>query len=157
MDVSTTLERKKTTLNVMEIAKLIPHRYPFLLVDKILDVNPEENYVIGVKNVTFNENFFQGHFPEMPIMPGVLILEALAQTGGVLSYYKGNTGKIPVLLNIKSAKFRLPVKPGDKLILEVRGIHFGSKGGKVKATAKVDEKVVVKEKTNKTLLQRLIK
>src|SRR5579871_3323799 len=86
--------------NVKEIAQILPHRYPFLLVDKIIYMNLEENVIIGQKNVTMNEQFFQGHFPGIPIMPGVLILEALAQTGGILVHKKGYCEKIAVLLNI---------------------------------------------------------
>ena len=80
-------------LNVKQITKLLPHRYPFLLVDKIIHMNLEENTIIGQKNVTANEHFFEGHFPDIPIMPGVLILEALAQTGGILIRQKGNSEK----------------------------------------------------------------
>src|SRR5690348_16143350 len=104
-------------LNVKEISKILPHRYPFLLVDKIIYLNLEENVIIGQKNVTVNEQFFQGHFPGVPIMPGVLILEALAQTGGVLIHQKGYGAKLAVLLNVNNAKFRKPVLPGDVLTL----------------------------------------
>src|SRR5579863_5617234 len=96
-------------LNVKEIAKILPHRYPFLLVDKIVYLNLEENKIIGQKNVTVNEQFFQGHFPGVPIMPGVLTLEALAQAGGILVYKKGHHKKIALLLNINKVKFRKPV------------------------------------------------
>src|SRR3972149_96028 len=92
-----------------QIKEILPHRYPFLFVDRIIYINLEENEIIGLKNVTVNEPFFQGHFPHVPIMPGVLILEALAQTGGILVHQKGYDKKIAVLLNVAGAKFRKPV------------------------------------------------
>src|ERR1700722_14240601 len=100
----------KQILDVKEIIKILPHRYPFLLVDRILEVDLEKGYILGQKNVTINESFFQGHFPEAPIMPGVLILEALAQTGGVMMHLKSNSKKVAVLLNVNNAKFRNPVR-----------------------------------------------
>ena len=126
-------------LEFADMIEILPHRYPFLLVDQVLRLNREENIVIAKKNVTFNEPFFQGHFPGMPIMPGVLILEALAQAGGLL-FHREN--KVSVLLNVNNAKFRRPVKPGDTLILQAEGIHFSSKGGRAKGRAMVDDKVV---------------
>lgn len=136
------------TLDFKEISKILPHRYPFLLVDKIVHLDVEKGIVIGQKNVTFNEAFFQGHFPEVPIMPGVLILEALAQTGGVLVHMKlvhlkGKNDKIALLLTVNNAKFRAPVKPGDILILECEEVIISSKAGRIRAKAKVNDKVVV--------------
>ncbi len=125
------------------IASILPHRYPFLLVDRILLINLEENEIVGVKNVTVNEPFFQGHFPGVPIMPGVLLLEALAQTGGVLVHQKGYTKKIAVLLNVANAKFRKPVVPGDVLHLHVKGLHISGTGGKIRARALVGEQLAV--------------
>lgn len=130
-------------MDINDIVKVIPHRYPFLLVDKILEMDLEKGTIVGQKNVTINESFFQGHFPGAPIMPGVLILEALAQTGGVLVAQKMHTTKIAVLLAIKEAKFRSPVKPGDVLRMECQGLLFSSKGGKVKASAFVENRVAV--------------
>ncbi len=129
------------TFELKEIIKILPHRYPFLLVDKILSVDIDAGTIVGQKNVTFNEPFFQGHFPEAPIMPGVLILEAMAQVGGVLVHLKGHTNKIAVLLTVNNAKFRLPVRPGDVLHLHGEGLHVGSRGGKIKAKALVNDKV----------------
>ncbi len=130
-------------LNVKEIEKILPHRYPFLLVDRIVHLDLEENRIIGQKNITVNEQFFQGHFPGVPIMPGVLILEALAQTGGVLVHQKGYNDRIAVLLNINNAKFRRPVVPGDVLMLHATGLHFSHKGGKVLAKATVNDQLCV--------------
>ena len=98
-----------TVLDVKQISEILPHRFPFLLIDKIVQIDLEENEIVGQKNVTINEPFFVGHFPNEPIMPGVLLLEALAQTGGVLVHQKGFGGKIAVLLNVEKAKFRHPV------------------------------------------------
>ena len=132
-------------LNVKEISKILPHRYPFLLVDRIIYINLEENVIIGQKNVTVNEQFFQGHFPGVPIMPGVLILEALAQTGGILVHKKGHCEKIAVLLNINNAKFRKPVVPGDVLTLHATGLHLSNKGGRIMAKAMINNNVLAVE------------
>jgi 3-hydroxyacyl-[acyl-carrier-protein] dehydratase len=108
-------------VDINEIRKLLPHSYPFLLVDRIIELDPGKR-IVGIKNVTFNEPFFTGHFPERPIMPGVLILEAMAQTGGVLAFksFPGMEGSV-FFTGIDDARFRKPVIPGDqlKLIVEV--------------------------------------
>ncbi len=141
-------------MNIKDILKILPHRYPFLLVDKIIHLNLEENVIIGQKNVTFNEQFFQGHFPGAPIMPGVLILEALAQTGGILVHQKGNQEKTAVLLNINNAKFRRPVVPGDVLYLHAFAIHLSHKGGKVQAKALVNDKLAVEAEIGFALIDK---
>lgn len=130
------------TLNTKEIVKILPHRYPFLLVDKIIEIDKEKGLIVGQKNLTINEAFFQGHFPGAPLMPGVLILEALAQTGGILVHIEGSQGKVAVLLGVKEAKFRRPVKPGDVLIMKAVLLHLSSKGGKVSAEAYVNDVLV---------------
>ncbi len=137
----TTEETKMPSqLDLTEIVKVLPHRYPFLLVDRITEVNLEEKYIVGKKNLTINEAFFQGHFPGNPIMPGVLIVEALAQTGGVYVHLQGYK-KLAVLLNISNAKFRNPVYPGDTLTLRVEEKLLTNKGGKFQAFAYVGEKL----------------
>ena len=141
-------------LNVKEITKILPHRYPFLLVDRIIYLNLEENTIIGQKNVTVNEQFFQGHFPGVPIMPGVLILEALAQAGGVLVHKKGYCEKIAVLLYINNAKFRKPVVPGDVLTLHATGLHISSKGGRVAAKAMVNDQLAVEAEIGFALVDK---
>lgn len=141
-------------LNVKEISAILPHRYPFLLVDRIIYLNLEENVIIGQKNVTINEQFFQGHFPGVPVMPGVLILEALAQTGGVLVHKKCPTTKIAVLLSISHAKFRKPVVPGDVLTLHATGLYIGNKGGRVMAKALVNDQVAVEAEVGFALVAR---
>ncbi len=106
-------------LDINEIKSIIPHRYPFLLVDRIRELEPEEK-VTGIKNVTINEEFFQGHFPGHPIMPGVLILESMAQVGGFLLYQsvEDTEGKVPYFTGVDKAKFRRPVVPGDTLVIK---------------------------------------
>jgi len=129
-------------LNIKQIMKILPHRYPFLLVDRVVELDLEANTIVALKCLTINEQFFQGHFPGAPIMPGVLILEALAQAGGILIHEKGFKEETAVLLNVNQAKFRRPVLPGDVLYLHAEGLHFGSRGGRVKARALVNDQLV---------------
>ncbi|MFH1411161.1 MAG: 3-hydroxyacyl-ACP dehydratase FabZ [Candidatus Omnitrophota bacterium] len=113
---------KAQKMNIKEIMKRIPHRYPFLLVDRVLAYE-KEKWIKAIKNVTMNEQFFQGHFPGEPIMPGVLIIEALAQTGGILSLLEeDNENKLAFFMTINNAKFRKPVVPGDQLLMHVEVI-----------------------------------
>mgnify|MGYP001244603676 FL=1 len=108
------------TLDIFRLLRLLPHRYPFLLVDKIIDVDGD-NSAVGIKNVTMNEPHFQGHFPEQPVMPGVLIVEAMAQTAGAICINKigGEKPSLVYFMTIDNAKFRRPVVPGDRLELRV--------------------------------------
>lgn len=132
-------EKYETVLDIGDIHSILPQRYPFLMVDRLIHLDLEEDYAIGQKNLTMNEEFFQGHFPGKPIMPGVLMLEALAQTGGVLANRKGYTEQIAVFLKIDKVKFRKPVYPGDVLYLHVKGTYFGSRGARIKAWGTVNE------------------
>lgn len=142
--------------DIKKITSILPHRYPFLLVDKILELDLDKGIILAQKNVTFNEEFFQGHFPGAPIMPGVLILEALAQAGGVLVYLKGSEGKLAVLLSMRHVKFRNPVKPGDILYLRGEGLHVSSKAGKIHAVATIDghDKVAVEAEIGFALVDK---
>jgi 3-hydroxyacyl-[acyl-carrier-protein] dehydratase len=140
--------------NAKEIESILPHRYPFLLVDRIVSMNLETNEIVGIKNVTVNEPFFQGHFPGVPIMPGVLLLEALAQTGGILVHQKGYDKKIAVLLNVANAKFRKPVLPGDVLHLHAQGLHISSTGGKIKAKVMIGEVLAVEAELSFALIDK---
>lgn len=140
--------------DIKKISEILPHRYPFLLVDRITELNLEDNKIVGIKCVTRNEQFFQGHFPGVPIMPGVLILEALAQAGGILVHQKTQNAKIALLLNINNAKFRRPVVPGDVLELHATGIHFSSKGGKIQAKAVVDDQLAAEAEIGFALVQK---
>jgi beta-hydroxyacyl-ACP dehydratase FabZ len=125
-------------LNIEEIMKSLPHRYPFLLVDRILECDGQKR-IVGIKNVTINEPFFQGHFPGLPVMPGVLQLEAMAQTAGILLNRVGNLeGGIPYFMAIDNARFRRIVKPGDQLRIEVEITNIRSRSAKFKAVATVD-------------------
>lgn len=129
-------------LDIQEIKKIIPHRYPFLLIDRIVEVEAGKK-AVGIKNVSVNEEFFQGHFPEYPVMPGVLIVEALAQVGSVAMLMKEeNRGKLGFFAGIDNFRFRGQVKPGDVLRLEVEITRLKGPVGKGKATAYVEDKVV---------------
>ena len=129
------------TLDINMIQKIIPHRYPFLFVDRIIELS--EKRVVGIKNVTINEPFFQGHFSGKPIMPGVLIIEAMAQTGGVGALnIKDNLGKLAYFLSIKEAKFRKPVVPGDQLVMEIDIIKTKLGVMQARGVAKVNGEVV---------------
>ncbi len=138
---NTNLNIEGKPLDINMIQKILPHRYPFLLVDRIIESTDKK--IVGLKNVTINEPFFQGHFPGHPIMPGVLILEAMAQVGGVgaLSLSE-NLGKLAYFLSIRNARFRKPVVPGDQLIIEVEIVKKKLSVMQVKATAKVAGEVV---------------
>lgn len=128
-------------IDVIEIMEIIPHRYPMLLVDKVLELEPNVK-AVGIKNITFNEPFFQGHFPDNPIMPGVLIVEALAQVGGILASRSGAKGKQVFFLSIEKAKFRKPVIPGDKLILDVKVLQTRGNVWRFSGNAMVEDKLV---------------
>jgi 3-hydroxyacyl-[acyl-carrier-protein] dehydratase len=141
-------------VSIKELEEILPHRYPFLLVDRILKIDLEASEIVGVKNVTYNEPFFQGHFPGAPIMPGVLILEALAQTGGVLVHKKGYNKKIAVLLNVSGAKFRKPVTPGDVLLLYAKGLHVSSNGGKIQAKAMIGDQLAAEAELSFALIDK---
>lgn len=124
-----------------EIRDILPHRYPFLLVDKIIELEPGKS-AVGIKNVSANEPFFQGHFPEFPIMPGVLIVEALAQTAGIaVAVQEENKGKLGVFASIETMKFKYQVQPGDVLRLEAEILMSKMGVTKAKVTATVDGKV----------------
>lgn len=131
----------ETPMDIQDIMKHIPHRYPFILVDRILELEPNKR-VVGLKNVSINEPFFQGHFPGTPIMPGVLILEAMAQTSGVLaiaSLEKGNKeGALMYFMGLDQVKFRKMVVPGDQLIMELKVLKQRAKIMKLEGVARVD-------------------
>jgi UDP-3-O-[3-hydroxymyristoyl] N-acetylglucosamine deacetylase/3-hydroxyacyl-[acyl-carrier-protein] dehydratase len=135
-------ERRPPVLGIEDIMKVLPHRYPFLLVDKILEI--DERHVVGMKNVTINEPFFQGHFPGHPIMPGVLIVEAMAQTGGMLllGSFPDPAQKVVYFMSLDNVKFRRPVKPGDTLRFELAIVQIRGKVCKMHGVAKVDGDVV---------------
>jgi 3-hydroxyacyl-[acyl-carrier-protein] dehydratase len=128
-------------MNTEEIKAVIPHRYPFLLVDKIVEID-EAKRAVGIKNVTINEPFFQGHFPEYPVMPGVLIVEAMAQVGAIaVLHMEENKGKIGFLAGLDKCRFKRQVKPGDQLRLEVEIIRMKGPIGKGKGRAFVGDEL----------------
>ncbi len=149
-------EKKEGVIfDVNAIQRILPHRYPFLLIDKIIDFQLDER-VVGVKNVTMNEPFFQGHFPGQPIMPGVLIVEALAQTGGVLMLngIENPGNKLVFFMAINNVKFRKPVVPGDQLILEVQVMNRRSKVIQIRGQAFVDGNVVAEGEFTAAVVDR---
>lgn len=129
-------------LDAEAILKILPHRYPFLLVDRVLSV--EDDRAVAIKNVTINEPFFQGHFPGRPIMPGVLVLEALAQVGGILAFQttKEAQDHLVIFLGIDYAKFRKPVVPGDQLRMEVSLLQKRNPYWRLRGEARVDNALV---------------
>jgi 3-hydroxyacyl-[acyl-carrier-protein] dehydratase len=128
-------------LDAVQIQKLIPHRYPFLLVDRIVEVEPGQR-IVGLKQVSMGDPYFQGHFPAYPVMPGVLIVEALAQTGAVLVMQDpANAGKLPFFARIDNCRFRAQVRPGDTLRLEVEVTSFRGPVGKAHGRALVGDTV----------------
>ncbi len=124
------------TLTIQEIMDFLPHRYPFLLIDRVLEFEPQKR-LVAIKNVTMNEPFFQGHFPGYPIMPGVLIVEAMAQAGAVimLSEIEDRNTKLAVFTGIEEAKFRRPITPGDQVRIEVDVLSFRSRAGRIEGRA----------------------
>jgi beta-hydroxyacyl-ACP dehydratase FabZ len=136
------LESETKPIEAKEILRILPHRYPFLLVDRVLELEPGQR-IVAVKNVTLNEPFFTGHFPGEPIMPGVLIIEMMAQAGGVMMLaLEEHKGKLAYLAAVEKARFRKPVLPGDSLRAEITMLKGRSGMGWVKATAHVGEKLV---------------
>jgi 3-hydroxyacyl-[acyl-carrier-protein] dehydratase len=134
---------EKTTLDITEIMAILPHRYPFLLIDRVIHME-RKTQIVAIKNVTINEQFFQGHFPDYPIMPGVLMIEAMAQAGGalLLTEIPDRAEKLMVFTGIDEAKFKRPVTPGDQLRIQVDVINWRTRAVKMKGTITVEDKVV---------------
>ena len=149
-------ERKEgTVFDINAIKRILPHRYPFLLVDKIIEFKMDEK-IVGVKNVTVNEPFFEGHFPGQPVMPGVLILEAMAQTGGImlLNGIENPEGKLVYFMSINNAKFRRPVMPGDQLVFELTMTSRKSKICQMSGKAFVDGNLVSEADMMASIIER---
>jgi beta-hydroxyacyl-ACP dehydratase FabZ len=144
-------------MDINEIRRILPHRYPFLFVDKVLELEPGKR-IRALKNVSFNEEFFQGHFPTHPIMPGVLIVEAMAQAGGILLLSEEeNAGKLVYFTGIDKVKFRKPVFPGDQLILEVTPIRIKKRSGKMQGRSFVEGKLVAEGELMFTILDEILR
>lgn len=127
-------------IDIKEILSLLPHRYPFLLVDRVVEFDPDVK-AVGIKNVSMNEPFFQGHFPNNPVMPGVLMVEAMAQVAGILAFKSGAQGKMVYFMSIEKVKFRKPVLPGDQLRMEILVTHKRGNVWKFSGHAFVDDKL----------------
>ncbi|MHC0448740.1 MAG: 3-hydroxyacyl-ACP dehydratase FabZ [Candidatus Lariskella arthropodorum] len=150
------MDKNFSTLQVTKIMELIPHRYPFLLIDRLLEVKAGEG-AIALKNVTINENFFVGHFPSHPVMPGVLIIEAMAQAAAAfitLDHGLHSSDKVIYFMSIENAKFRKPVIPGDALYLHVSKIQGRQNVCKMRGEARVDEVVVAEAVFSAMLVDR---
>lgn len=144
-----------TVYDSRAIQAILPHRYPFLLVDKIIEIEPRVR-IVGIKQVTFNEQFFQGHFPGAPVMPGVLQIEALAQVGAILALreFEDRESKIPYFSGIEKARFRRPVVPGDTLRLEVTALRVGTKIQRMLGVASVDGNVTAEAEIMSVIADR---
>jgi len=144
-----------TVLQIREIMDRIPHRYPFLLVDRVVELVPRQR-VVAIKNVTINEPFFQGHFPGAPVMPGVLIIEALAQAGAVLllSDIPDRASKLVYFTGIDEARFRRPVVPGDQIRLTMEVLKLRARTCKMRGTAEVDGELVAEAEIMSALVER---
>lgn len=138
------IEPGKTVLTLDEILTILPHRYPLLMIDRLVDIKPGES-AVAIKNVSYNEQFFQGHFPQKPVMPGVLIIEAMAQAAAAYTSYTENLdveGKIVLFMGVDKARFRKPVTPGDQLRILVKTVQRRPPVWRFEGEAYVDEKLV---------------
>jgi len=144
-----------STLTIREIMDRIPHRHPFLLVDRVIELVPQQR-IVAIKNVTINESFFQGHFPGAPVMPGVLIIEALAQAGAVLllSDIPDRASKLVYFTGIDAARFRRPVVPGDQIRLTMEVLKLRSRTCKMRGTAEVEGELVAEAEIMSALVER---
>jgi 3-hydroxyacyl-[acyl-carrier-protein] dehydratase len=146
------------TMDITEIMSILPHRYPFLLIDRVVEVERKQR-IVAIKNVSFNEPQFQGHFPDYPIMPGVLMVEAIAQAGGalLLTEIPDRDNKLMVFTGIDSAKFRKPVVPGDQVRIEVKVLNWRSTAVRMQGMATVDGKLVCEATVMCALVPRVTK
>ena len=149
-------EQQASTLDIMRVMEMIPHRYPFLMIDRVVDVVPNRS-AVGVKNVSVNESFFAGHFPNHPVMPGVLIIESMAQTAAVQvveTLGPDAAGKVVYFMSIEGAKFRRPVVPGDQLRFVLTLLKLRKGTSKMRGEAFVDEQLVAEAELLATIVDR---
>jgi 3-hydroxyacyl-[acyl-carrier-protein] dehydratase len=148
----------KKTMDIVEIMSILPHRYPFLLIDRVVEMERKQR-IVAIKNVSFNEPQFQGHFPDYPIMPGVMMVEAIAQAGGalLLTEIPDRENKLMVFTGIDSAKFRRPVVPGDQVRIEVKVLNWRTNVVRMQGTATVEGKVVCEATVMCALVPRVKK
>jgi 3-hydroxyacyl-[acyl-carrier-protein] dehydratase len=151
-------EPAKTTMDIVEIMSILPHRYPFLLIDRVVEMERKQR-IVAIKNVTMNEPQFQGHFPDYPIMPGVMMVEAIAQAGGalLLTEIPDRENKLMVFTGIDSAKFRRPVVPGDQVRIEVKVLNWRTNAVRMQGIATVDGKVACEATVMCALVPRAAK
>jgi 3-hydroxyacyl-[acyl-carrier-protein] dehydratase len=142
MENHTHIPQAGQVLGITDIMAILPHRYPFLLIDRVIEIERKKR-IVAIKNVTINEPFFQGHFPQYPIMPGVLVIEAMAQAGGalLLTEVPDRESKLMVFTGIERAKFRRPVVPGDQLRIEINVLQWKSRAVKMECMATVEGKL----------------
>jgi 3-hydroxyacyl-[acyl-carrier-protein] dehydratase len=148
----------RQTMDILEIMSILPHRYPFLLIDRVVEIEPKQR-IVAIKNVSLNEPQFQGHFPDYPIMPGVLMVEAIAQAGGalLLTEIPDRENKLMVFTGIDSAKFRKPVVPGDQVRIEVKVLNWRTNAVRMQGIATVEGKVVCEATVMCALVPRAAK
>jgi len=151
-------QNAKQTMDIVEIMSILPHRYPFLLIDRVVEMERKQR-IVAIKNVTINEPHFQGHFPDYPIMPGVLMVEAIAQTGGalLLTEIPDRDQKLMVFTGIENARFRRPVVPGDQLRIEVTVQQWRSRAVKMLGVITVDGKIVCDATVMCQVVPRVVK
>jgi 3-hydroxyacyl-[acyl-carrier-protein] dehydratase len=147
-----------TVLDITEIMEILPHRYPFLLIDRVVELVRMQR-IVAIKNVTINEPFFQGHFPTYPIMPGVLIVEAMAQAGGalLLTEVPNREDKLMVFTGIEEARFRAPVVPGDQVRIKVEVLKWSRRGATMRGNAYVDSKLVCEAEIKCQVVPRAVR
>ena len=156
--MSTDSTSTATVLDITEIMQILPHRYPFLLIDRVVEL-VRMRRIVAIKNVTINEPFFQGHFPTYPIMPGVLIVEAMAQAGGalLLTEVPDREDKLMVFTGIEEARFRAPVVPGDQVRIEVEVLKWSRRGATMRGNAYVDTKLVCEAEIKCQVVPRAVR